>query len=270
MSNDGEVLYGGNVSGGVVRIGDTVRRPMGAWSPAVHQLLSHLESVGFDGAPRLLGIDGLGREILEYIPGVVPWDERHYPRLGTDHAIHDAGQLLRRYHDAVPTFQFPPASVWREPERADDAAEFVDDRGLIVCHNDPAAWNLVIGDERWVFIDWDFAGPRPFIWDVAYSLISLLPVTPNPEELGWEESVPFARRIRAFADGYGLENRDRTRLIEVMIARIRNSYDHLRLNAEAGLEPWHTLWNEGHGRGWAAMYAFATENRERWERDFLK
>ena len=32
-------LGGGNVSGGVVRIGDTVRRPAGPWTPAVHALL---------------------------------------------------------------------------------------------------------------------------------------------------------------------------------------------------------------------------------------
>jgi len=43
----------------VVRIGDTVRRPVGPHSPLVHALLAHLESVGFEGAPRFLGIDSL-------------------------------------------------------------------------------------------------------------------------------------------------------------------------------------------------------------------
>lgn len=151
MRGDGETLYGGNVSGGVIRVGDTVRRPMGEWSPAIHKLLLHLESVGFDGAPRFLGIDEVGREILEYIPGVVPYDERHYRYLGTDRAVFLAGQLLRRFHDAVAPFEFPPTSAWREPKRADDAADFVDERGLIVCHNDPAAWNLIMGDRRWAF-----------------------------------------------------------------------------------------------------------------------
>ena len=36
-------LSGGNVTAGVVRVGDTVRRPVGAWTPAVHNLLQHLE-----------------------------------------------------------------------------------------------------------------------------------------------------------------------------------------------------------------------------------
>ena len=31
----------------VVRIGDTVRRPVHRWTPAVHSLLRYLEAVGF-------------------------------------------------------------------------------------------------------------------------------------------------------------------------------------------------------------------------------
>ena len=60
----------------VKRIGDTVRRPVQRWSPAVHSLLRHLEAVGFSGAPRFLGIDELGREILSFVSGEValrPW-----------------------------------------------------------------------------------------------------------------------------------------------------------------------------------------------------
>src|SRR5260221_6573384 len=57
-------LAGGNMSSGVVRVGDTVRRPAGPWTPAVHALLAHLHAVGFDGAPRPLGVDERGREVL--------------------------------------------------------------------------------------------------------------------------------------------------------------------------------------------------------------
>src|SRR6266498_211042 len=56
-----EVLAGGNFNH-VVRVGDTVRRvKTGAWTPAVHALLRHLERAGFDGAPRALGVDDRGR-----------------------------------------------------------------------------------------------------------------------------------------------------------------------------------------------------------------
>lgn len=79
-----EPLGGGNVSAAVVRIGDTVRRPTGPWTPAVHGLLRHLEQVGFLGAPRVLGSDEQDREILEYVPGSVPWGPAHCEHLGAD------------------------------------------------------------------------------------------------------------------------------------------------------------------------------------------
>jgi hypothetical protein len=57
---------------GPVRVGDTVRRAAGSSAPAVRELLLHLEAVGFDGAPRHLGTDQLGREVLSWIEGDVP------------------------------------------------------------------------------------------------------------------------------------------------------------------------------------------------------
>ena len=49
-------------AGAVVRVGDTVRRPVKKTAVAVRALLLHLEGVGFDGAPRYLGSDEQGRE----------------------------------------------------------------------------------------------------------------------------------------------------------------------------------------------------------------
>ena len=47
---DDEVLTGGvNV---VVRRGDRVHRPVGPWSPLVHDLLDRLHRSGFAAAPR--------------------------------------------------------------------------------------------------------------------------------------------------------------------------------------------------------------------------
>ncbi|CAH0294884.1 hypothetical protein SRABI133_04365 [Peribacillus simplex] len=61
-----EMLTGGNVSR-VYRSGDTVRRELKPDSPKIHKLLKHLENKGFSYAPKFLGIDEKGREILSLL-----------------------------------------------------------------------------------------------------------------------------------------------------------------------------------------------------------
>ena len=61
------------MTSGMTRRGDRLLRPMGPWSPAVHEYLRHLEAAGFGGAPRLLGIEG-DREVLTFIDGDVAND----------------------------------------------------------------------------------------------------------------------------------------------------------------------------------------------------
>jgi len=65
-------LDGGRVTKGIVRVGDTVRRPPTFNSPFVHKLLEHLEASGFDAAPRSNGFDEFGRDVFLYIQGDVP------------------------------------------------------------------------------------------------------------------------------------------------------------------------------------------------------
>jgi hypothetical protein len=56
--NEREVtLVGGMSTPGVVRVGDTVRRPVKPDAAYVHGLLRHFERHGFEGAPRFLGFD---------------------------------------------------------------------------------------------------------------------------------------------------------------------------------------------------------------------
>ena len=51
-------LVGHSMGGAVslsyaIRHGDTILRPAGPWTPAVHALLRHLEEVGFPASPRV-------------------------------------------------------------------------------------------------------------------------------------------------------------------------------------------------------------------------
>src|SRR3954447_747069 len=68
----GEPLIGDGVTPDIVRIGDTVRRPVRPFTATIHAYLAHLRSAGFTAAPAPLGIDERGREVLSFAPGEVP------------------------------------------------------------------------------------------------------------------------------------------------------------------------------------------------------
>ena len=59
-----EIPLAGGADSTVGRVGQIVRRDGRPWSPAVLDLLQHVEREGFAGAPRALGFDDQGREVL--------------------------------------------------------------------------------------------------------------------------------------------------------------------------------------------------------------
>jgi hypothetical protein len=114
-----------------VRVGETVRRPTGPWTPAVHELLRHLDRERFDGAPRAIGIDEAGREILTFVRGAVVWPA-HYDLVASDEALVEVAATIRRLHETVARFEPPDAAPWAELAR--------DPVGPpeLLCHNDLA------------------------------------------------------------------------------------------------------------------------------------
>ena len=90
-------------------MGNTVRRPVQGNSPLVHALLRHLEDVGFAGAPRFLGIDSAGREVLTYVEGEVAGRPRPAWIADEDRLV-SVGRLVRAYDDAAATFVVPPGA----------------------------------------------------------------------------------------------------------------------------------------------------------------
>lgn len=63
-------MPGGNTAP-VVRVGDTVRRVAGPWTPNVAALMTGLRAAGVACVPEHSGLDPLGREIVEYVEGEV-------------------------------------------------------------------------------------------------------------------------------------------------------------------------------------------------------
>src|SRR5438067_631813 len=106
MQNNEIALDGGRSVAGVVRVGETVRRPLRARSAFVHALLARLDERGFEGAPRFLGIDAEGREILSYLEGWVPHEAFDW----TDAQLVEILRLTRRLHDATAGSELAGAS----------------------------------------------------------------------------------------------------------------------------------------------------------------
>lgn len=189
-----ERLAGGNMNV-VVRVGDTVRRTAGPWTPSVHALLQRLHAAGIGGIPRPLGIDAQGREILSFVDGDVPV----YPMpswVWADAVLADAARLLRRLHDASVGFA-PSDAVWQFPPR--EPAE-------VICHNDFSPHNLVFRAGTLVgAIDFDGATPGPRLWDLAYLATRLVPITDPAVFTDFPlRTTELERRIAVLISAYGI------------------------------------------------------------------
>jgi len=216
-----------------VRVGDTVRRPQTQAGPAIHALLEHLERVGFDGAPRYLGDDEQGREILTYVEGQVPIAP-HPAWALTDDALVSVAELLRRYHAAVRSFdghrhvwlsEVPPAH-----------------RSGLVTHNDPNLDNVVFRDGVAVaLIDFDMASPGSRIWDVALAARLWVPLR-DPSDVPAQIADQAAARFRLFADAYGLSRDERRELAASARATHTWCYDIVRGGARRGQDGYVRFW----------------------------
>jgi hypothetical protein len=227
MSFDGQ-LRGGN-AGGAFRVGDTVRRRWGPWTPSVHGLLSYLAQAGFTAAPRPAGIDEHGREILSFLPGLTVGDELPWPAwVHSDHALVQVAHWLREYHEVVARYVPASDAVWREGGSWRP--------GMLIGHNDAAPYNAAWQDDHLVgFFDWDFAGPVTKEWDLAFTAFAWVPLHARHvvEREGFREFDDRARRLLLFLDSYGWTGSP-TGLIRTMQKRVAASSAGIVRAAAAG------------------------------------
>jgi hypothetical protein len=251
-SVDEERLLGGNTNAEIVRIGDTVRRPVGHWSSGVHALLEHLDGRGYDGAPKLLGLDAQGREVLSFVPGSVVWPD-HFALVQSDSALAEVAATIRRYHDAAAGFR-SDRFTWSD--RGGDP------RGPheILCHGDLAPWNLVRRDtEGWAFIDWDLAAPGRLAWDLSWALLTFTPLMPD-SALTERETL---HRIAGFGAGYGKPLP--SDVLAVAVERCSDEAERIERQGAAGVEPFAHLLAEGHAKVWRSAAVHIEANRTRWQ-----
>lgn len=246
MDQDAQELTGGNASAGVVRIGHTVRKPWVENSGAVQDYLAALRSSGLD-VPQPLGRDESGRQILEYIDGVPALDRMP---LGRDDLLR-VGRMIRQIHDASAAVRIPDPGAWTMLLPARDPDLF--------CHNDLAPWNLVTG-ERWVFIDWDGAGPSTRLWDLAYAAQSF------GQLFDGEPVEDAASRLCAVVEGYGADGALRRALPAAMAERTAAMFALLETSSASGFQPWADMYLHGHGGLWRAAARYVARNQAAWER----
>lgn len=139
---------------------------------SVHALLDYLSDVGFQAAPKALGRDTRGREVLTFLHGDVVHPDHRYLLADTS-ALVDVARLIRRYHDAIAAFVPPPGAIWQDI--AADPASVPE----VICHNDFAPWNLIATKDGWAFIDWDVAAPGRRYWDLAWAFHTLAGMWPE-------------------------------------------------------------------------------------------
>ena len=249
-SETGEVgeipLPGGDVTEGVVRVGDTVRRPLGPHSPLVHAVLDHLESVGFEGAPRFLGLDDQGREVLTFVEGEVA-GRPHPAWVADEHRLVSLARLVRALDDAMIDFGLPAIDVAPTPDPPgippprELAYEFIG-------HRDITPENVVWRDgEAYALIDFDLARPASRMLEVQNALMYWAPLCAPQDRGEHQQGLDIGRRCRTFADAYGLPAGDREILIDDLSYGTERSWFLMRDRAERLGGGWARMWADGVG-----------------------
>jgi aminoglycoside phosphotransferase (APT) family kinase protein len=244
----------------VLRIGNTVRRPMHPWSRSVGAVLRHIEAAGMDGAPRDLGVDVEGRHVLSWIAGDVyqaPWpvDVR------SDGALIALARMLRCLHEATASFPAHPLR-WITGETMGRLP------GQVIVHGDIAMSNVVWRGSRPIaLIDWEFAEPGPAYCDVLYGVMNLGPFFDDAtcSNLGFETS-PDHRRNRAarFIEAYGSPGTydfpsqlSVDRVLHDLLDLLDRDRDRLlTLGRDRCLEPWRSFFVRGDIEANRRIHAF--------------
>lgn len=263
MSNrsNEELLTGGNVSK-VYRSGNTVRRELKSNSTKIHALLKHLESKSFSYAPKFLGIDGEGREILSFIEG----EAGNYPLkkyMWSNDVLKEIAKMLRLYHDAVS--DFPLLNEWTPMVNTPDKIE-------VVCHNDFAIYNIIFNHEKPVgIIDFDIAAPGPRLWDIAYTLYTCIPLsrlyhTETGETVYYDplkDADRIKQRVKLFFESYGIVGMEKG-FLEMVLLRVEGLCKYMIKKASEGDVAFQKMVDEGHLEHYQKELQFIREHGNEW------
>jgi hypothetical protein len=259
-------LLGGDVTEGLVRVGDTVRRPAGESSVRVRRVLGHLQAASFAGAPRFLGVDGSGRDVLSYVDGEVagrPWPEW----VGDEARAVSVARLVRSYDDAVADLGTPDWSRAARPPDPSGCPPSIAGPGSILAHMDITPENVVFRDgHAAALIDFDLVRPATRVEELVNLLLWWSAWMPPEDRAAPLFDVDAAARGATLLDAYGLDAGDRERIVEVARNGAERSWHLMRRNAAERGGGWQRMWDEGVGdrilrrQTWLAENARALHN----------
>jgi hypothetical protein len=240
-------LVGGDVTEGLVRVGDTIRRPRGSWSDGVRALLTELERSGFEGAPRHLGIDSKGRDVLTFVAGEVA--SRPWPAwVADDDRAVSVARLVRAYDDAAMTIGLPEWAHSLRPAEVPGAPAPIAAPPQFVAHMDITPENVVFRDgTAHALIDFDLARPAERVEELCNVLLWWGAWMPPDDREPVMTSVDAARRGAMLVDAYGLPASDRSRIVPMAINQAERSWHSMKLRAETIGGGWQRMWDEGVG-----------------------
>ena len=218
-------LTGGRMTPGVVRVGDTVRRPASDRSAFTAALLELLADKDF--TPDYLGQDEQGRDVLSYLEGDVP---SRYQRW-EDQQIAAAATILRAFHDAT-----------RNSHLCGDQQ--------VVCHHDPAPTNFVFTAGRpTAMFDFDLAAPGDPLEDLGYAAWTWCIASKH------NDPTRQAHQVAVLANAYDLD--DTTQLTDAILqSQLNNAQFWTDRPCEAAAERIAWSYRE---------HAFVTANRNIFE-----
>jgi hypothetical protein len=234
----------GDVTEGVVRIGDTVRRPRSAVSEVVAEYLDHLAAIGFDGAPRHLGLDSQGRDVLTFVDGAVPGDPvEGWAR--ADGLLPSVGRLVRRLHDASDGWR-PRTPVPIPAGRP--VAALPDDEPHLIAHRDVTPQNTVFREGVAVaLVDFDLIGETTRSIDLANTAMHWVPLVDPADRAPGYDGIDVGMRLRLLLDGYGRDAVNAQQLLRGARRRFAAGHASMKWNAENLGGGWARMWEAGVG-----------------------
>lgn len=234
-------LAGGFISDVVLASG-TVRKSPPRDPVFVRRLLRHFEHHHWTGAPRFIGTDHRGREMLTFIDGEVPWRQNHEPpSTRSEQSLAAVARHVRHFHDLT-------------------AGTDLADGHEVVCHNDLSPKNTVYRDASGqmmpvAFIDWDIAAPGARIHDVAHVCWQYVGLGPNVQD-----APAAAKLVGVIADAYGVA--DRSTLIDTILWWQDRCWHGIEAAAEAGEPAMVRLRDSGAAEAVHAAYDWTWDHRD--------